>query len=113
MERQLSPGRSSAQCMANHLDSKNNKNKIAMNRLINEDGVLNIEDLLQNNASFLAMIEDKIVTKEEKREQSAKIVALLKQIDEQCNDEQVELVRNLMAEFCAYIFVCSNYPESK
>lgn len=84
-----------------------------MNRLISENGVLNIEDLLQNNASFLAMVKDGIVTKEEKKEQSAKIMALLKQIDKQCNDEQVELVRSLMAEFCAFMFVCSNYPESK
>lgn len=84
-----------------------------MNRLISEDGVLNIEELLLNNASFHAIIEDKIVTLQEKKDLSAKIITLLKQIDEKCSDEQVELVRQLMAEFCAFIFVCSNYPESK
>lgn len=84
-----------------------------MNRLINEEGVLNIEDLLMDNASFQAIVEDKIVTLEEKKELSAKVMALLKKIDHECNDEQVELVRKLMAEFCAFVFVCSAYPESK
>lgn len=84
-----------------------------MDRLINENGILNIEDLLQNNASFQAMVEDQIVTLEEKQAQSAKVIALLKQIDEKCNDEQVELFRQFIAEFCALIFVCRDYPEFK
>lgn len=82
-----------------------------MNRLINEDGILNIEDLLMNNPSFLSIIEDKIVTKDEKQELSARIADLLRRIDKECSAEHVELVRQLMAEISALVFVCSRYPE--
>ena len=82
-----------------------------MNRLVDENGVLNIEDLLQENPSFQAMIADRVVTMAEKQEQSAKIIELLRRIDEEFDDAQVELVRQLMAELSAFIYVCSNYPE--
>ena len=60
-----------------------------------------------------SILEENELTLEEKKELSAKVMALLKKIDQECNDEQVELVRKLMAEFCAFVFVCSAYPESK
>ena len=69
-----------------------------MNRLVDENGVLNIEDLLQENPSFQAMIADRVVTMAEKQEQSAKIIELLRRIDEEFDDAQVELVRQLMAD---------------
>lgn len=84
-----------------------------MNRLVNDDGILNIEDLLMDNPTYLSIVGDNIVTKDEKLALSSKIVDQLKKIDELCSDEQVELVRQLMADMCAFVFVCSTYPESE
>ena len=79
-----------------------------MDKLIDENGFLNIEDLLLNNSSLQAIMADNIITQEEKNEQSAKVVNILKEIGEKCNDEQIELVRQLMAEFSAFIIVCQS-----
>ena len=43
----------------------------------NEKGILNIDELIMNNASFKKIMEDGIVTEEEIKEQSDKVVALL------------------------------------
>ena len=37
-----------------------------MNRLVNDDGILNIEDLLMANPTYLSIVGDNIVTKDEK-----------------------------------------------
>lgn len=82
-----------------------------MNTLIDENGFLNIEDLLLNNPSFLAMTADKVVTKEEKIEQSNRIIFILKEMEHSFTHEQVELVRKLLAEVTALIVACQSYPE--
>lgn len=82
-----------------------------MNRLIDENGVLNIEDLLQNNASLQAILADNRITLEEKQAQFEKVASLLRRIDEKCSDEEVELVRQLMAELSALIFICQHSSE--
>lgn len=82
-----------------------------MNRLIDENGVLNIEDLLQNNASLQAILADNHITLEEKQAQFEKVASILRRIDEKCSDEEVELVRQLMAELSALIFICQQPSE--
>lgn len=82
-----------------------------MNRLIDENGVLNIEDLLQNNASLQAILADNRITLEEKQAQFEKVSSILRRIDEQCSDEEVELVRQLMAELSTLIFICQQPSE--
>ncbi len=84
-----------------------------MNKLILENGVFNIEDLFQNNPSIQAILEDNIVTQEEKNQLSERIVDILKSLEQICNDEQLELVRKLLAEISALIFVTQMYPEGK
>ena len=84
-----------------------------MNKLILENGTFNIEDLFQNNPSIQAILEDNIVTQEEKIQLSKRIVDILKSLEQICNDEQLELVRKLLAEISALIFVTQMYPEGK
>lgn len=82
-----------------------------MNRLIDDNGNLKIDDLLLNNESLNAILEDGVITQEEKYAQSAKVVGILKQIDQICSDEEVELVRQLLAEMTALIIVSQGHSE--
>lgn len=76
-----------------------------MSKIIDEKGNLNIEDLLLNNLSLKAIIEDGIVTEEEKAIQLEKVVLIIKKIEEECSDRELELVRDLLAEFSALICI--------
>lgn len=84
-----------------------------MNKLILENGIINIEDLFQNNPSIQAILEDNVVTQEEKIQLSERITEILKSLEQTCNDEQLELVRKLLAEISALIFVTQMYPNVK
>ena len=84
-----------------------------MNKLILENGIINIEDLFQNNPSIQAILEDNVVTQDEKIQLSERITEILKSLEQTCNDEQLELVRKLLAEISALIFVTQMYPEEK
>lgn len=84
-----------------------------MNKLILENGIINIEDLFQNNPSIQAILEDNVVTQEEKIQLSERITEILKSLEQTCNDEQLELVRKLLAEISALIFVTQMYPNMK
>lgn len=84
-----------------------------MNKLILENGIINIEDLFQNNPSIQAILEDNVVTQDEKIQLSERITEILKSLEQTCNDEQLELVRKLLAEISALIFVTQMYPNVK
>ena len=84
-----------------------------MNKLILENAIINIEDLFQNNPSIQAILEDNVVTQDEKIQLSERITEILKSLEQTCNDEQLELVRKLLAEISALIFVTQMYPEGK
>ena len=76
-----------------------------MKNIIDENGNLNIEDLVINNPSFIAYIADNVITDEEKKEQVSKIEAIIREIDEKCSGEEKELVRKLVAELSVLIFM--------
>lgn len=76
-----------------------------MTKLILENNILNIEDLLENNPSVKAMLEDNIITQEEKNLQTERVLELLVTLEKICTDEQLEVIRKLMSELCALIFV--------
>ena len=54
-----------------------------------------------------------VVTQDEKIQLSDRITEILKSLEQTCNDEQLELVRKLLAEISALIFVTQMYPERK
>lgn len=76
-----------------------------MCKIIDEKGNLNIEDLLLNNLSFQKIIEDGVVTEEEKVAQFKKVISIIKKIEEECSEREIELVRMLLAEFSALLFI--------
>lgn len=84
-----------------------------MNKLVLESGKLNIEDLLENNPSIKAMLEDNIITQEEKDLQFKKVISILCVLEEKCDEEQLELIRRLLSEISALIMVSQICPSRK
>ena len=64
----------------------------------NEEGILNIDEMVINNASFKAIMEDGIITEEEIKAQSEKVVAMLHDMEAKYNEEQLAEIKSLLAE---------------
>ncbi len=78
----------------------------------NEDGILNIDEMVVNNASFKNIMEDGIVTEEEIKAQSDKVVAILHEMEAKYNDEQLEEIKNLIIE-SSVLYAVYNYYSIK
>lgn len=66
--------------------------------LFNEKGILNIDEMVANNASFKNIMEDGIVTEEEVKAQSDKVIAMLHDMEAKYNQEQLAEITSLLAE---------------
>lgn len=64
----------------------------------NEEGILNIDEMLVNNASFKNIMEDGVVTEEEIKTQAEKLVALLHNMEAKYSEEQLAEIKNLLVE---------------
>ena len=64
----------------------------------NEEGILNIDEMVVNNASFKAIMEDGVVTEDEIKAQSEKVVVLLHDMEAKYNEEQLAEIKNLLVE---------------
>lgn len=64
----------------------------------NEDGILNIDEMVINNASFKAIMEDGVITEEEIKTQSDKVVAMLHDMEAKYGEEQLAEIKNLLVE---------------
>mgnify|MGYP003484905957 FL=1 len=76
-----------------------------MKNLVDENGFLNVEDLIMNSPSFQKMMEDNTITEEEIQTQSDLVISLLTQLESTCSEEQKELLRRLLAEVCVLVGV--------
>ena len=64
----------------------------------NEKGILNIDEIVANNASFKNIMEDGIVTEEEVKAQSDKGIAMLHDMEAKYSQEQLAEIKSLLAE---------------
>ncbi len=64
----------------------------------NEDGILNIDEMVANNESFKNIMEDGIVTEEEIKNQSEKVVAMLHDMEAKYSEEQLAEIKELLTE---------------
>lgn len=64
----------------------------------NEDGILNIDEMVVNNASFKSIMEDGIVSEEEIKSQSDKVVGMLHEMEKKYDEEQLLEIRDLLIE---------------
>ena len=72
--------------------------------------ILDLEAIMMNNASLIKILEDAVVTEEEIREQSEKVIALAKDLEQTCTEEQLKMIQVLIAEMNA-LYVAYNYNE--
>lgn len=64
----------------------------------NEEGILNIDEMVVNNASFKNIMEDGIVTEEEIKSQSEKVIAMLREMETRYTEEQLAEIKSLFVE---------------
>lgn len=74
----------------------------------NENGILSLDEMVENNASFKNIMEDGVVTEEEIKAQSDKVVALLRDIEAKYSEEQLAEIKDLLVESCA-LYAIYNY----
>lgn len=77
-----------------------------MHTLFDENGYLNIGDIVANHPSYNAIMEDSIVTEEELKAQAHATIASLHRLQEICNEEQQSAILDAISEmsvlFAAY-----------
>ena len=64
----------------------------------NQNGILNIDEAILNKEFFKKIIEDGIVTEEEIKEQSEKVIGLFKDIENKFSEDQLRDIKDLLAE---------------
>lgn len=64
----------------------------------NEKGILDIDEIFANNESFKKIMEDGVITEEEIKDQSDKVVSILHDMESKYTDEQLVEIRNLLVE---------------
>ena len=63
-----------------------------------EKGILNIDEMIVNNASFKNIMEDGVVTEEEIKAQSDKVGSMLHEMEAKYSEEQLEEIKSLLVE---------------
>lgn len=76
-----------------------------MNTFFDETGTLNIDELILQQPSFKKIMEDGVVTEEEITGQKKRVIALLKKLEQNSTPEQIDLVRELLAEISVLVAV--------
>ncbi len=73
-----------------------------------EKGILDIDELVVNNASFKKIMEDGIVTEEEIKAQSDKVVAMLHGMEAKYSEAQLAEIKELLVE-SGVLYAVYNY----
>lgn len=76
-----------------------------MRRLLEENELFDIEELIVNTPSFQKIVEDQRITEEEKLEQMNRVLGILKEIEQKCDKEVLDLIRRLFAETCVMVAI--------
>ena len=74
-----------------------------MNTFFDEAGTLNLDELILNHPSFKQIMADGVVTQEELTEQAQRVTTLLKQMEQTLAPEQIDQVRELLAEISVLV----------
>ena len=64
----------------------------------NKEGIMDIDEMVMENASFKNMMEDGVITEEEIKIQSDKVVAILHDMEIKYSEEQLVEIKDLLIE---------------
>lgn len=77
-----------------------------MHTIFDENGFLNISDIVKKHHSYKAIMEDGVVTEQELKEQADATIASLRKLQSLCNEEQqsaiVDAISGMSVLFAAY-----------
>lgn len=76
-----------------------------MNTFFDNNGMLNIDELIVEQPSFIKIMEDGVVTEEELLVQSKRVEDILKDIEQSASSEMIEKVRHLLAEMSVLVAI--------
>ena len=63
-----------------------------------ENGILDLDGMVCESPSFKKILEDGLVTEEELKEQSDKIIGILHDMEKQYCEEELRAIKNLLVE---------------
>lgn len=66
--------------------------------IFNEQGFIDIDEMIAQEPSFQKIMEDGIVTEKELREQTETVIGLLHEVEDRFSEEEQLLVKRLFAE---------------
>ena len=66
--------------------------------IFNEQGFIDIDEMIAQEPSFQKIMEDGIVTEKELREQTEAVIGLLHEVEDRFSEEEQLLVKRLFAE---------------
>lgn len=84
-----------------------------MNTFFEEEDILNIDDLIMGQPSFQKIMEDGVVTDEELQKQSSRVIASLKAFEQSASSEQIDQVREILAEISVLVAVRNIYERQE
>lgn len=69
-----------------------------MNTIFDENGLLNLSDIVANHPSFLNIMADGLVSDEELKVQSERTITALKKVQALCSEEQQAAIMEAISE---------------
>jgi len=72
--------------------------KSSNNMFFDKNGILDIDGIVAENASFKVIMEDGIVTEDEVKAQSDKVIGILHDMETRYTEEQLSEIKDLLVE---------------
>jgi len=80
-----------------------------MQTMFDENGLINISDIVKNHPSYKVIMEDGIVTDQELKQQADATIASLRRLQSLCNEEQQSAILDTISEMSVLFAVYHNY----
>ena len=80
-----------------------------MQTLFDENGYLNLGEIIANHPSFKEIMEDGIVTDDELKSQADATIAAFRRLQQICNEEQQSAILEAISEMSVLFAVYHNY----
>lgn len=84
-----------------------------MQTLFDENGLLNIAEIVSTHPSYKAIMEDGIVTDKELKDQAEVTIASLRRLQLICNDEQQNAILEALSEMSVLFAAYHNHELQK
>ena len=84
-----------------------------MKTLFDENGLLNLSDIVENRQSYKAIMEDGVVSEQELKAQADATIESLRRVQALCSEEQQAAVLDAIAEMSVLFAAYHNHELQK